>query len=197
MANTIPARPGPSPDWNRLYETAVAQEGLFTTAQAAEAGYYPQLLVKHLRNERVVRVRRGIYRLVHFPAGEHEDLVAIWLWTDRKGVFSHETALALHGLSDVLPAKAHLTLPAAWSVRRLRVPKGVVLHFADVGKDERAWSGSVPATSPRRTLRDCVAAGLSPETIEKAVRDALDRGLVARAEARAVRQALARGRNRR
>jgi len=49
-------------------------------------------------------VRRGVYRLEHFPAGEHEDLVALWLWTDRAGVFSHETALALHGLSDTLPS---------------------------------------------------------------------------------------------
>lgn len=32
------------PDWNVLYETAAPQEGLFTTRQAAEAGYSPQLL---------------------------------------------------------------------------------------------------------------------------------------------------------
>lgn len=49
---------------------------------------------------RVVRVRRGIYRLVHFPAGEHEELVAAWLWSEPAGVVSHQTALALHGLSD-------------------------------------------------------------------------------------------------
>ena len=30
------------------------------------------------------------------------------------GVFSHDTALALHELSDALPARAHLTLPASW-----------------------------------------------------------------------------------
>lgn len=46
------------PRWSRLYETAAAQEGHFTTAQAAEAGYYPQLLTKYLENGRIVRVRR-------------------------------------------------------------------------------------------------------------------------------------------
>lgn len=73
------------PDWNRLYETAAAQEGLFTTQQGAEAGYSPQLLVHCVRAGRALRVRRGIYRLVHFPAGEHEDLVTACLWLERAG----------------------------------------------------------------------------------------------------------------
>jgi predicted transcriptional regulator of viral defense system len=63
--------------------------------------------------------------------------VPIWLWSERVGVFSHETALGLHELSDVLPARIHLTLPAKWRRRRLRVPKGVVVHHADVDRRER------------------------------------------------------------
>ena len=53
----------------------------------------------------MLRLRRGIYRLVHFPAGEHEELIELWLWTERTGLASHQTALALHGLSDALPAQ--------------------------------------------------------------------------------------------
>jgi len=37
-------------------------------------------------------LRRGIHRLVYFPAGQHEDLVALWLWSEQAGVFSHDTA---------------------------------------------------------------------------------------------------------
>lgn len=51
------------------------QAGYFTTKQAADAGYSSQLLLKHLRAGRVARTLRGIYRLAHFPAGEHEELV--------------------------------------------------------------------------------------------------------------------------
>ena len=130
------------PDWNRLFEIAVGPEGHFTTAQAADAGYSPQLLNRYLRSGRIRRVRRGVYRVVHFPAGEQEDLVEVWLWSDRAGVLSHETALALHDLSDLLPARIHLTLPAAWHARRLRVPDGVVLHYADVDDTERTWVGA-------------------------------------------------------
>ena len=178
------------PDWDDLYEMAAAQEGLFTTKQAAEAGYSPQLLVHYLHIGKAVRVRRGIYRLVHFPAGEHEELVTAWLWSELTGVVSHQTALALHELSDALPAQVHLTLPVAWRRRRLHVPADVVLHHAEVPPRDRTWFGAVPATNPRRSLSDCARAGLSPELLRQAARQALRRGLVTRPELGDVEAAL-------
>jgi predicted transcriptional regulator of viral defense system len=181
------------PDWDRLYETALAQEGHFTTQQALDAGYSSQLLVKYLNSGKIIRIRRTVYRLKHFPPGQQEDLVALWLWSDRAGVFSHETALMLHELSDVLPARAHLTVPAKWRRRRLQVPDGVVLHYADVTKRDRAWVGSVPVTSPARTLADCAADYVSPDFLSSAVSQALARGMVSRPQATAVERAVAAG----
>jgi predicted transcriptional regulator of viral defense system len=183
--------PKAKPDWDRLYETASAQDGHFSTQQAALAGYSSQLLLKHIRARRVTRVRRGIYRLVHFPAGEHEELVVAWLWSEREGVFSHETALALHGLSDVLPARAHLTLPADWRRRRFRVPDGIVLHHDDVRRAERVWIGPVPVTSPRRTLVDCAKAFVAPDILRQAAQQAIRRGLVVRRDLAVIERALA------
>jgi len=181
-----------TPDWDHLFAIAVAQDGLFTTPQAAEAGYSPQLLAHHLGAGRMLRVQRGIYRLVHFPAGDHEDLTAIWLWSDRAGVFSHETALALHDLSDALPSQVHLTLPEAWRRRRLRAPDGVILHHGDIPDSERRWFGPVPATAPLRTVEDCARAHLPPECLRAAALDALHRGLLARADLAVVEDALQR-----
>jgi predicted transcriptional regulator of viral defense system len=179
------------PSWDLLFETAAAQEGYFTTQQAAHAGYSSQLLHKHVRAGRVVRARRGIYRLVHFPAGEHEDLVTLWLWSDSAGVLSHQTALALHGLSDLLPVRAHLTLPSSWHDRRLRIPDDVVVHFANVAPGDRRWFGPIPATGARRSLADCARDGLAPELLRQAAEEALSRGLVTRSELGAVDEALA------
>lgn len=183
--------PPSKPNWDRLFETAGAQEGYFTTRQAADAGYSTQLLLKHIRAGRVARARRGIYRLVHFPAGEHEELVTAWLWSERVGVISHQTALAVHGLSDALPAHLHLTLPSAWRRRRFRVPADVVLHHADVAPEDRTWFGAVPTTNARRSLNDCARDGLSPEQLRQAAHQALRRGLVVKAELGEVEDALA------
>ena len=178
------------PDWDRLFEVASGQEGYFTTQQAAKAGYSSQLLLKHIHGGRVVRERRGIYRLVHFPAGEHEELVTAWLWSEQVGVVSHQTALALHGLSDVLPAHVHLTLPSAWRGRRFRIPHGIEIHHADVPPNERAWFGAVPTTKPSRTLIDCARGNMSPDLLRQAARQAIRRGLVTKAEMREVEDVL-------
>lgn len=178
------------PSWDRLFDFAVGQAGLFTTKQAAEAGYSPQLLVHYARIGRVVRVRRGVYRLVHFPLADDEVFATVWLWSEQQGVFSHHTALSMHQLSDVLPNHIHLTLPLAWKKRRLRVPSGVVLHHADIPDAERGWWSSVPITTPRRTLSDCAARHLSPEFLLQAFHQALDRGLITRSDVPDVQLAL-------
>lgn len=173
-----------APCWDRLYEVASSQDGYFTTAQAADVGYSPQLLVHYLRTNKLTRLQRGIYRLVHFPPGEHEELTLAWLWSEQQGVISHQTALSLLELSDVLPSKVHVTLPLAWKTRRLRVPSGVEIHHGNVPKNERTWFGPVPITKARRSLFDSAREGLSPEFVKQATRQALKRGLVTKQELR-------------
>jgi len=167
-----------NPDSAYLYEVAAVQQGYFSLAQAREAGYSSQLIRYHCKAGKFERARRGIYRLVEFPPGEREDLVILWLWSEQLGVFSHGTALSLHQLSDLLPERIHLTVPESQRDRRRELPRGLVLHYGEVPAHERAWYASVPVTSPRRTLLDCVADSLSPELLEQALEQAVRRGLL-------------------
>lgn len=184
--------PATKPDWGRLHTVAVSQEGYFTTEQAADAGYSSQLLSEEILATRIERCwRHRVYRLVDFPAGDHEDLVVEWLWSERAGVFSHQTALARHELSDVLPARIYMTLPAEWRDRGLQVPRDIVVHHDDVPLDDRVWLGPVPITSPRRTLEDCARGQLSPDLLRQAARQALRRGLVVLGQIPEVEKALA------
>lgn len=165
--------------WDKLFAVAEAQAGLFTAEQADVAGLYRQLLRRYVEHGRVRRLRRGIYRLVHFPTSDHEPLAELWLWTKREGVFSHETALSLHDLSDVLPRRVHVTVPLEWRGRRLTVSAGLVLHYAALARRERAWVGPVPVTTPERTLLDCVRDHVAPDLVAQAIAQAGERGLVA------------------
>lgn len=166
-----------APDATHLYETAAAQEGYFSTGQAAEAGYSRPLLHHHIRGGRFLRIRRGIYRLVQYPSSDNEDLVVAWLWSATQGVASHETALSLHHLSDVLPAHIHLTVPSTWKKRRLVVPPMVLLYHADLLPSETTWFGAVPVTTPLRTIRDCIQGSLSPDMLHLAIAQGIRRGL--------------------
>lgn len=176
------AASGQPPNWDALYEQAGACAGHVTVTEAHAAGFSNQLLRYYVQEGQLERPLRGIYRLARYPPSEHEDLAVIWLWSRREGVFSHETALALHELSDAMPAVRHLTVPTSWSGRRLRVPDGVELVYADVAGQERTWVGPVPVTSPRRTLLDCVVAAVSPDLVEQAATQAVRRGLMSKAE---------------
>jgi len=107
-------------------------------------------------------------------------------------VFSHETALFHHGLSDVLPTRVALTVPERWRSRRLRVPDGLMLHFGEIDDAERTCLGPVPITKPARAIRDVIDAHLSPEHIERALAQARHHGLIPSDEADAL-ESLIRG----
>ena len=163
--------------WSKLCEYAISQDGYFSSSQAKDAGYSRPLLHHYLRKGWVERIRRGVYRIAHFPFGEQDDLVIDWLWTDRVGVISHDTALSLHRLSDILPNRRHFSVPLSWRRRRLRVPNGLVLHFGLPPEEHLSWYGSIRITKPLRTILDCEKKGLSLELLEQAEYEALKRGL--------------------
>lgn len=178
------AADGSFPDWNAIYSAALAQSGYVTIGDVRAAGYSSPLLEYHVQTGNLQRVQRGIFRLTHFPSSEHEDLVIAWLWSTGQGVFSHETALMLHDLSDVLPSKQHLTMPSAWKKRRIRVPPNIVLHFGEVPKNQTGWVGSVPVTTPLRTLADCAANNTPAEFLSQAMKQGAKRGLFSVAAAK-------------
>jgi predicted transcriptional regulator of viral defense system len=163
---------------NVLREIAAVQAGYFSLAQAKEAGYSSQLIHHHCKTGKFERVRRGIYHFPDYPPGERDDLVILWLWSEQLGVFSHSTALSLHDLSDLMPERVHMTLPESERGRQRELPAGLLIHFADLPEQDRTWYASVPMTSPRRTLLDCIAYGLSPSLLRQALAQAVTRGLL-------------------
>jgi hypothetical protein len=84
-----------------------------------------------------------------------------------------------------------MTLPAKWEHRRLRVPKGVTTCWAEVNGDDLSWSGPVPVTAPRRTIADCIAAGVAPDLTRQAMAHAARRGMIWRADSAHLRKLLA------
>lgn len=169
---------GKLPQFTDLYGIAAPQGGYFTTRDAATAGYSPQALRKHLLAGRISRSMHGIYRLVHYPLGEQEQLAVLHLWARGSATFSHETALFAHGLSDVLPDRIHLTLPLAWRRRRMRTPPLTVLHFSNVPAADRTWYGVVRCTKVSRTLWDCAESHVRPDLVVAAYEQAVRRGLL-------------------
>ena len=175
-----------------LRTTAQEQGGYFTAKQAKGSGYdYPHLEY-HLSTGAFERVEHGLYRLTDVPAAENEDLIRLSLWSrnradEPQAVVSHESALVLHDLSELLPNEIHLTVPSGF---RKEPPDGCVLHKAALLPAEVEERVGFRVTTPLRTLLDVAADTTSQEQLEKAVTEALERGLVRKSKlVAAVRQA--------
>ena len=165
-----------------LFSKALEQGGYFTAKQAKEAGYdYPHLDY-HVSTGNFERVEHGLYRLPSLPPGEHDALVRLTLWSrnrqdEPQAVVSHESALVLHDLSELLPAAIHLTVPPTF---RKDPPAGCVLHKARLAPKDIEERAGFRVTAPLRTLLDVAASSVPQEQLQKAVADALARGLVRR-----------------
>lgn len=162
---------------SKLYEIAEQQGGYFSVRQARQAGFSKSLLSHHVKRGRFLRLRRGVYRLARFPETPHADLYIAWLAAGEKAVLSHESALLLYGLTDLLPAGIHLTVPRTAS-RRL---PGVLFHTARLEAEEVARREGLPVTTLLRTITDLIRSGLADEWIRQAVQQALARGMVSKA----------------
>jgi predicted transcriptional regulator of viral defense system len=175
-----------------LFEVVSEQGGYFTAAQARANGYSKALLAHHAKSGRFIRVHQGLYRFREYPSSTREDVIAAWLATGKEtALVSHESALDLLGLSDVVPEGVHITVPRA---RRYRTaPRGVVVHTTTrrLGRSDIAIREGIRLTGPVRSIMDAAQAGTAPEQITAAIGQALDRGLASRSKL--LRAARARG----
>lgn len=156
-----------------LHALAFRQAGYFSAAQAREIGFSYQAQKYHADRGNWLRVERGIFRLRDWPASI-DDVLVLWsLWSRRRGVISHGSALAVHGLGVLDPAVVTMTVPEGFRARTPAV-RTVVGQLAEEDVEERE---GFRVTTPLRTLLD-VAASERQEVVDEAVAEALDRGLV-------------------
>ena len=80
---------------------AIAQMhgGIIETRKAAEHGISKAMLYKLCKKEKIYRIAKGQYIL---PDDMQDELLSISK-RSRNIIFSHETALFLHGISDRTP----------------------------------------------------------------------------------------------
>jgi predicted transcriptional regulator of viral defense system len=108
-----------------------------------------------------------------------------YLWSQNRqevpeGAYSHDTALSLHELSDIMPSKLHMTVPKHFR-RNSRIPEVLILHRADLAEGDVQEMYGMRVTRPLRTILDLFEAGRVDRTlVRQAIDEAMRRGLVSR-----------------
>jgi len=102
------------------YDTVSAMlesnNGFITSTQVTEAGLQRRILSELVETNKVYRVARGIYALPDV----WEDEMYFLQYQFSKGIFSNDTALYLHGLSDRTPHSYTLTFPHGYNASGLK-----------------------------------------------------------------------------
>jgi predicted transcriptional regulator of viral defense system len=174
---------------DKLYRCAERQQGFFTFAQAVACGFPTANHGYYVRTGLWRRQIRGIYRLTRFPAFADDQYVLWSLWSRNKkgvpqGVYSHQTALSMFELSDLMPSRLHMTVPLAFR-RSAPIPKTLIIHRAEISPKDVESRQGYRLTRPLRTIVDLVRDGTEDiGHIRAALRQALDRGLITRTEFR-------------
>ena len=162
-----------------LFEIIEEQQGYFTAKQAAKVGFKLGSQGHHVKAGNWLRVERGVYRLARFPRSMDEQYV-IYLWTRNRasepvGVYSHETALSIHELSDANPAKLHMTVPPGFR-RTASTPKVLLLHRACLDRREIEQRQGFAVTKAIRAVADVTALGMQDFADQAARRNEARRG---------------------
>lgn len=150
------------------------------------------MLAHHAKSGRFLRVRQGLYRIREYPSSPLEDVVAVRLATGKEtAVVSHESALDILGLSDVVPEVVDLTIPRAQRYVVRLEESAVHTTTRRLSKSEVVVRNGIRLTGPARSIVDAAEASTAPEQIIAAIGQAFDRGIIT--EAKLLAAAKARG----
>ncbi len=171
---------------DRLYEIAEAQQGYFTAGQAVACGYPTSSHVYHLKVGTWLREYRGLYRLTRFPLSDDAQYVLWSLWSRNRqgvpqGVYSHQTALVLAELSDLMPRRLHMTVPPGFR-RNAPTPDVLLLHKGVFAPDEIEERHGYRVTRPLKAVDDLLSdSSVSLDHLRQALKQGLKTGVITRA----------------
>ncbi len=165
-----------------MLKHAQQQYGYLTPDDARELDIDPTQLRLMAARHTLEHLGHGLYRMPMVPATQLDAYMEATLWTGRRGVLSHATALDLHELCDVNPSAINLTVPSGFRTRKV-VPEIYRLHRFDLVLVEVGWHEGIPIVTPERAILGGIEQALGWQLIDQAIETARARGLITKSVA--------------
>lgn len=159
---------------------AVENGGYVTPALLEPYGVPAVELRKMVARGTLASAGRGIYRVPVLPPDRFDEFILAGLWANGRGAISHDSALIVHDLCDINPARVHLTIPRSYRISRAGGDH-YTLHRADLGQQDITRLDGVPVTTIRRTLTDSVD-NVPTYLVRQAISTAYERGAIGPAD---------------
>ena len=134
--------------------------GIITTKEALNLGIHKDILKELTIKEELEKIANGLYVL----SGENIDEYLYFSYRIRKGIFSHETAAYLQGLSTRMPFVYVMTVKVGDNVSRVKSVKDNIIFkyvkkdYYDIGKITIAgpFGREISVYDKERTILDII-----------------------------------------
>lgn len=155
------------------------QNGILFTSDLEKHGIARTYLSILEKNGEIQRISRGIYAATNSLVDE----MVLFQARYKKAIFSHETALYLHGLTDRTPLYYSVTVPSGYNQTSLEVSGAKVffinndLHPVGLVTVKSPHRNEVETYNPERTIcdilrsRNKIEAGFINESLKNYVLD--------------------------
>ena len=100
----------------KLEKLIEKQNGYITTQDAMREGIHREYLTMFVEEEKLIRTASGVYQSPY----AWEDKLYMYQQKKKRMIYSHETALYLHGLSDRDPTQYTVTLPTGYNTSQIK-----------------------------------------------------------------------------
>jgi len=142
----------------KLLDLFQSKQGLVRLTDVTDVGIHPRELTKLIKEGKIERVQRGVYRLTNSTGFDKDWLLEV-SYRVPKGVVCLLTAMDYHGLSTFIPNEIYLALPVGSYLPKFDYPKVELHQFTDhiyaYGIEEHELGpGSIKVYSMEKTLAD-------------------------------------------
>jgi predicted transcriptional regulator of viral defense system len=144
---------------NSVLKLLTENNGVFTSSQAQAIGIDNKTLQRLHHSGEIVRLDHGIY----MDPNKLEDQYLVTHFRCKKGIFSHETALYFHGLTDRTPMQLTLTVPSGYNTRLLKDKDQYKFFYIAEGLHAigeimlvSPFGNEIPVYDKERTICDCL-----------------------------------------
>ena len=178
----------PRSRFSELLALAEQNDGLVTANEARAIGIVDSVLARLTRRGKLERAARGVYRIPYYPTDRLSQCREAVLWArashgPENVALSHETALAIYGISDVNPSRVHITVPKGARLRR-QTPKWITIHREQLLSTEVTTHEGLPVTTVPKSVLDVLKGTGRSGLARQAIKDARKEGYINAAEAK-------------
>jgi predicted transcriptional regulator of viral defense system len=142
-----------------VIELLKENKGILTSSEAKESGVDYKTLQRMYRSGEIEKLGRGLYT----DPEQIEDEYFLTQYICKKGIFSHETALYFHDLTDRIPFQLMITIPSGYNTRLLKDKETyrffyITKELHSLGKInmETPFGHKVYVYDKERTICDCL-----------------------------------------